>query len=29
MNKGGGCKDHDGTGVFDDCMPWKSVKLCM
>ncbi|RHN45797.1 putative plant self-incompatibility S1 [Medicago truncatula] len=27
MNKGGGCRDSDGTGAFDDCMPWKSVEL--
>jgi len=27
MNKGGGCMDSDGTGAFDNCMPWKSVEL--
>jgi len=27
MNKGGGCRDSDGTGAFDDCRPWKSVQL--
>ncbi|KEH22591.1 putative plant self-incompatibility S1 [Medicago truncatula] len=27
MNKDGGCRDHDGTGSFDVCIPWKSVEL--